>query len=212
LQEKALDHGMHLSYEHLRLFEVYLNELLEWNSRMNLTGLKEQGKMMSELFLDSLIPVPYLPTKGRMLDVGSGAGFPAIVIKVLLPNLKLQLVEANAKKASFIKQVVRLLKLKDTEVINGRIEEVGVKLRLDGFDIISARALANLNQIIKWCSPLLSRNGMLVYFSGNKVDESLRDAEYLLSEQHLSLVHLIPYFLPGVGGGRNIVALKKHED
>jgi len=209
LHEKALDYGIELSGEHLNLFDVYLNELIEWNSRMNLTGLNELGRMILELFLDSLIPVPYLPAKGRMLDVGSGAGFPAIVIKVLLPNLKLHMVEANSKKASFLKQVIRLLKLDDIEVVNGRIEMVGDKLRPDGFDIVSARALANLNQIINWCSHLLSPNGLLLYFSGSKVDESLKNCEYLMKEQRLTLARLIPYYLPGMQEGRNIVVLRK---
>jgi 16S rRNA (guanine527-N7)-methyltransferase len=177
---------------------------------MNLTGVKERRRMILELFLDSLIPVPYLPSEGRMLDVGSGAGFPAIVIKILLPDLKLQLVEANAKKVSFIKQVIRLLKLSDIEVVNGRIETVGTRLRLDGFNIITARALTNLNQFINWCSQLLSYDGILVYYSGNRVDEDLKNAEYLLKDKHLSLARLIPYSLPGIQVGRNTVILRKN--
>jgi 16S rRNA (guanine527-N7)-methyltransferase len=176
---------------------------------MNLSGITERGRMISELFLDSLVSVPYLPIKGRMLDVGSGAGFPALVIKVLLPDLKLYLVEANSKKTSFLKQIIRLLKLNDIEVINGRIETEGDKLRLDGFDIISARALANLNQIINWCSPLLSKNGLLVYFSGSRVDDSLTDAEYLMKDQNLTIAQAIPYSLPSIQDRRNIVILEK---
>jgi 16S rRNA (guanine527-N7)-methyltransferase len=176
---------------------------------MNLTGLAEPGRMILELFLDSLISVSYLPMKGRMLDVGSGAGFPAIVIKVLLPNLKLHLVDANSKKTSFLKQVIRLLKLDNVEVINGRIEMVKGRLCPDGYDIITARALANLKQIINLCSPLLSHEGLLVYFSGSRVDENLKDCEYLMKDQHLSLAQSIPYCLPGMQDDRYIVILRK---
>lgn len=176
---------------------------------MNLTGIDERGRMISELFLDSCIPVPYIPEKGRMLDVGSGAGFPAIVIKVLLPDIKLILVEANSKKTSFLKQIIRLLGLEDIEVVNGRIEKLGDRLRSNGFDIISARALADLDQIINWCSPLLSEGGVLVYFSGSKVDENLKNCEYLMKDQNLTLAESIPYVLPGRRCIRNIVILKK---
>jgi 16S rRNA (guanine527-N7)-methyltransferase len=195
--------------EQLALFEIYLNELEEWNSLMNLTGIKERDRLISELFLDSLVPVPYLPSHGRMLDVGSGAGFPAIVIKILLPGLKVQLVESNSKKASFIKQIIRLLKISDVEVINERLEILRDKIRLNEFDVITARALANLKQFVTWCSLLISPDGMLIYYSGSRVDESLKNAEDILKDQHLSLDKIIPYHLPGMQTKRNIVVLRR---
>ena len=209
MHEKALDYGIELSGEQLNLFDIYLNELIEWNSRMNLTGLKEQGRMIVELFLDSLIPVPYLPEKGRMLDVGSGAGFPAIVINVMLSNLKSHLVEANSKKASFLKQIIRLLKLDNIKVINGRLEMSGDMLHPDGYDVISARALAGLDQIINWCSPLLSSSGMLVYFSGSSPERDLKDCEHLIKEHNLTIARSIPYSLPGMRDSRTLVILAK---
>jgi 16S rRNA (guanine527-N7)-methyltransferase len=177
---------------------------------MNLTGIKEHDRLMSELFLDSLVPVPYLPSQGRMLDVGSGAGFPAIVIKILLPGLKLQLVESNSKKANFIKQIIRLLKISDVEVINGRLETVGNKIRLNGFDVVTARALTNLKEFVTWCSFLLSPDGMLIYYSGSRVEESLKSAEDVLKAQHMSLDKIIPYYLPGMQTKRNIVVLRRN--
>lgn len=176
---------------------------------MNLTGIDERGRMIIELFLDSLIPVPYLPLKGRMLDVGSGAGFPALVIKLLIPGLKLYMVEAGSKKVSFLKQVIRLLRISDIEAVNGRVEVVGDKLVAEGFDIISARALADLKRVIRWCSHLLSNKGLLVYFSGCGVEENLKSCEGLMRERHLTVDHLIPYHLPGMQESRGIIILKK---
>jgi len=198
-----------LSESHLALFDVYLKELVEWNTFMNLTGINERGRMIIELFLDSLIPVPYLPPKGRMLDVGSGAGFPALVIKLLLPDLNLYMVEAGSKKVSFLKQIIRLLKMSGIEVVNGRIQVVGEKLVAEGFDIISARALADLKRIISWCSHLLSNKGLLVYFSGSGVEEILKGCEELMRERHLTVDRLIPYHLPGMPESRSIIILKK---
>jgi 16S rRNA (guanine527-N7)-methyltransferase len=210
MAEKASDYGVRLSEGHLRLFSLYLSELIEWNSRMNLTGIKERSRMILELFLDSLVAVPYLPLSGRMMDVGSGAGFPAIIIKIMLPDLSLQLVESNSKKANFIKQVVRVLRLPDVEVINKRIEEVRNGFYHDGFDVITSRALTNLKQLVNWCSPLLSPKGMLVYFSGSMVGESLKDTEILLEDQGLFLDRVIPYNLPGLKAQRNIVVLRRN--
>jgi len=209
MAEKASYYGVCLSEDHLSLFELYLNELIEWNSRMNLTGIRERGRMILELFLDSLVAVPYLHPSGSMLDVGSGAGFPAIVIKVLLPGLKLQLIESNSKKANFIKQVIRLLRLPDVEVINKRIEDFRSESSYDGFDVITSRALTNLKQLVNWCSPLLSPNGMLVYYSGNMVDENLKDTEILFKDQRLFSDRVIPYDLPGLKTQRNIVVLRR---
>jgi 16S rRNA (guanine527-N7)-methyltransferase len=210
MAEKASDYGVRLSEGHLRLFDLYLSELIEWNSRMNLTGIKERSRMILELFLDSLVAVPYLPLSGRMMDVGSGAGFPAIIIKILLSDLSLQLIESNSKKANFIKQVARVLRLPGIEVINKRIEEVRNGFYHDGFDVITSRALTNLKQLVNWCSPLLSPKGMLVYFSGSMVNESLKDTEILLEDRGLFLDRVIPYNLPGLKAQRNIVVLRRN--
>jgi 16S rRNA (guanine527-N7)-methyltransferase len=178
---------------------------------MNLTGITEPERMIIELFLDSLIAVPHIPSTGRMLDVGSGAGFPAVVIKLLVPDIRLYMVEANSKKVSFLKQVMRLLKLDGIEVINGRIELIKKKLPPDGFDLISSRALANLNQIINWCAGLLADEGRLVYFSGSRVDQDLENSKHLMSDYYLAVDHLVPYHLPGMRGSRSIVILRKEK-
>jgi 16S rRNA (guanine527-N7)-methyltransferase len=198
-----------LSEEHLRLFDLYLNELIEWNSRTNLTGMRERSRMILELFLDSLVTVPLLPLSGGVLDVGSGAGFPAIVIKILLPGLSLQLVESNSKKANFLKQVIRLLRLSNVEVINKRIEEVGIEICPNGFDVVTSRALTNLKQLVNWCSVFLSTKGKLVYYSGSGINENIKDAEILIKDRGLLLDRVIPYHLPGMKTERNIVVLKR---
>jgi len=204
-----MDCGIKLSQKHLDLIEVYLKELIEWNSRMNLTGITEPGRMIVELFLDSLIAVPHIPPMGRMLDAGSGAGFPAVVIKLAVPDLSLRLVEANSKKVSFLKQVIRLLKLDSIEVMNGRIESIKEELGPGGFDVVTSRAMAGLNQIIKWCAGLLDGGGRLVYFAGSRVEEDLENSRLMMPDYNLSVDQLVPYQLPGMKGGRSLVILRK---
>jgi 16S rRNA (guanine527-N7)-methyltransferase len=209
LHEKAVNFGIDLSQQHLNLFSTYMDELLEWNRRINLTGLSERKRIIIELFLDSLIPAPFIPERGRMLDVGSGAGFPGIVIKIYRPHLKVCLLEASSKKISFLKQVIRLLKLADIDVVNGRIEMDEDKLHSDGYHIITARALAGLDQIITWCSPFLSTDGILIGFLGSNAGNELKKSEVSLEANSLVIDRLIPYFLPGMQSERTLAIFKK---
>ncbi|OGP97262.1 MAG: 16S rRNA (guanine(527)-N(7))-methyltransferase RsmG [Deltaproteobacteria bacterium RBG_19FT_COMBO_46_9] len=209
LSEKALDFGIDLSQRHLDLFGAYMDELLEWNRRINLTGLSERKRIIIELFLDSLIPTPFIPEKGRMLDVGSGAGFPGIVIKVCRPHLKTCLMEANSRKTSFLKQVVRLLKLSDVDVVNGRIESDKDKLHPDGYHFITARALAGPDRIITWCSPFLCSGGLLITFLGSGAVDELEKCGIALETNFLVVDRLIPYSLPGMRSGRTLALLRK---
>jgi 16S rRNA (guanine527-N7)-methyltransferase len=209
LCEKAFDFGIDLSQHHLNLFSSYMDELLEWDRRMNLTGLSERKRIIIELFLDSLIPTPFIPERGRMLDVGSGAGFPGIVIKIYHPHLKTCLLEANSKKTSFLKQVIRLLKLVDIEVVNGRIEMDKEDLNSDGYNIITARALAGLDQIVTWCSPFLSIDGILIGFLGSNAATEIEKSRIAMKTQSLVVDRLIPYSLPGMSSGRTLAILKK---
>ncbi len=183
-------------------------ELLDWNQGMNLIGLSDRDRIINELLLDSLIPLTFIPEVGKLLDVGSGAGFPGLIIKICRPRLKTVLLEANHKKTSFLKQVIRLLQLNDIEVINGRIEG-NVKLHPDGYNFITARALAPLELIIGWLSPFLSGDGIMIGFLGDKAEISLKKSRYAMQDKSLMVDRLIPYSLPGVRSGRTLAVLKK---
>lgn len=209
LNDKARDFGLHLSQYHLNLFRIYLTELKDWNQRINLTGLKSSERMVIELFLDSLIPVPFLPDTGRMLDVGSGAGFPGIPLKIYRPQLMTHLLETNSKKVSFLKQVIRLLGLKEIHVIKGRIEKDGGTLHPEGYHLITARALAGLSKTVAWCSPFLRPSGLLVSFLGSHAEEDLKGCERIMEANRMVIYRKIPYILPGKRSKRNTVIFKK---
>ncbi|MGD2125215.1 MAG: 16S rRNA (guanine(527)-N(7))-methyltransferase RsmG [Desulfobacteraceae bacterium] len=201
--------GIGLSQHQLDLIRIYLDELCDWNRRINLTGLSGRERIVVELFLDSLIPAPFLPKEGRMLDVGSGAGFPGLPLKILNPHLKTHLLEANSKKVSFLKQVIRLLQLKEVKVIRGRIEKDENNLHGDGYHIITARALANLGQTIVWCTPLLCPDGLLVSFLGPRAKEEIEATRAVMEGHGLRVHKMIRYFLPGKEAERNIVLFEK---
>jgi len=211
LAETAAAFEIHLSSSEIHLFRVYLLELWEWSTRFNLTGLKTRQRMAIELFLDSLIPAPFLPDEGSMLDVGSGAGFPGVPLKIIHPRLDTWLLETNARKVRFLKQIVRSLDLQGVRVIQGRVEKPGEWVCVRGFHVITARALADLPQIILWCAPLLLQDGLLVAFMGAEGEKILEQNKHILTSRGLWVHKHLPYLLPGKKTKRHTFILKKHE-
>jgi len=205
----AHDFGVALSAFQLDLMSLYLKELWAWNRKFNLTGLCSRKEIVKELLIDSLIAAAFLPKEGRLLDVGSGAGFPAIPLKICNPGLDALLIEANAKKVSFLKQAVRLTGLSGVNVIRGRVEKKGGLLNPEGYHIITARALASLPQTLAWCAPYLMPQGILVNFQGTQFQKALRESSLVMKEHRLLLKASIPYTLPGKDFQRNLLIFTK---
>ena len=207
LTEKAHKYGIKISPHQLDLFRAYVDELWEWNLQMNLIGLSSRSRIVIELLLDSIIPAPFMPTKEKMLDVGSGAGFPAIPLKILIPSLKMSLIEANSKKVSFLKHIIRQINLKEIEVIRGRIEPGRLEDR--AFSLITARAIAGLGQTLSWCGPHLCQGGLMICFLGPHAERDLRENRKVMESQGLVLHKKISYILPTKKTDRNAVIFRR---
>jgi 16S rRNA (guanine527-N7)-methyltransferase len=208
-RKEALHFGITLSSPQLHRFRVYLDELWEWNRRINLIGMDTRKRVLIELFLDSLMPAPFLPDRGKMLDVGSGAGFPGLPLKIFLPDYDLHIVESNAKRVGFLRQAIRLLGLERALVVRGRIEESGSGLSTTGYDVVTAKALAPLSRTITLCAPFVANGGLLVGFLGNRPDEALESAGSVMDGHGVSLFKKIPYRLPGKTSRRWIGFIRK---
>jgi len=209
LIRQALDFGIAITEQQAQSFVIYLEELWSWNRHKNLIGLSVPDKIITELLLDSLIPAPFLPTQGKLLDVGSGAGFPALPLKIYLPNLTVHLLEPNQKKVSFLKQAIRLLKLNGIEVIKARLEAEESRLKSEAYDIITTRAFTPLSQTISWCRPLLKPGCRLVCFLGSQGPADLEKAEPELQNQALKTEKTLSYLLPGKAEQRHTVIFLK---
>lgn len=209
LHEHAVNYGIELSQKQIDLFKTYLDELTEWNRKINLTGLSTNEKIINELFLDSLIPAPYLPKKGRLLDVGSGAGFPGIPLKINSPELHVHLLEPNSKRTRFLKHIIRLLRLENIDVLKGHIEKAGDILYPGGYNIVTSRALSGLPQIIDWCAPCLLQDGILIGFLGIEAEDTIQKCQPALNRHRLELLNKSSYVLPGKNTKRTTVILKK---
>jgi 16S rRNA (guanine527-N7)-methyltransferase len=205
----ALNYGATLTTPQIDLINIYLHELWEWNKKINLTGLTSRERIIKELLVDSLIPSPYMPEEGNLLDIGSGAGFPAIPLKISKPRLKIHLMEITSKKVSFLKQVVRITHLDDIDIIRGRIEKDGALLRSEGYDIITARALADLPQTLAWCAPHLKSGGLIFRFHGSRFEKALKEGAEVIRSHQLVLSKTVPYRLPGKDSMRHLLIFRR---
>jgi 16S rRNA (guanine527-N7)-methyltransferase len=205
----AAGYGIVLSERQSHLLQVYLEELIRWNRRMNLTGPLTRERMIAELFLDSLIPGPFIPLTAKILDVGSGAGFPGLPLKIQGPDRDIDLLEIKSKRVSFLKHIIRLLQLRDVEVLQGRVEEIQSDLARAGYQVVTARAVADLSQVIVWCAPLLSPGGLLVSFLGSGYEGDLKYSDPMMGEHGLVQQKVIPYELPGKKTRRHTVIFRK---
>ena len=183
--------------------------LIEWNSKINLVGTNDRHRIINELVLDSVVPIPYLPEKGNLVDLGSGAGFPAVIMKILKPGLDIKLVESNGKKVSFLKYAIHSLQLKGIIAINKRIEFLTDKIKEWGCDIVTSRAMANLENIIQLSDPFLSPGAIITGFLGKNGEVGLKNIQGLLVNYHLNIKNSITYNLPEKDAERTIVLLEK---
>lgn len=173
LFEGAKGFGINLTHQQLSLFMAYLEALLQWNRTHRLTAISDPRDIIIKHFLDSLSPVKILPSLRNMilLDVGSGAGFPGIPLKILYPELKLFLLDASEKKASFLHYLIGLIKLKNVRVLNLRLESLDREKQYVGrFDLVVTRGFGKISHLLQSCKSLLKPTGKVLIFRGDKSD------------------------------------------
>ncbi len=207
LHETSCEIGVRLSAPQAELFWLYLQELLEWNRTFPLTAVTDPADIVIKHFVDSLSPLPYLEASTNLLDIGSGAGFPGIPLKIATPDLRLSLVDANRKKVSFLKQVVRTLKLRGVAVHHGRVEDLPPPDQ--PFTTIISRAFRRLEPLLDLVSPLLSPECLLVAMLGPTRAPEHRRFRELASAHGLQLSRLVALELPRGRGGRTLVFFRK---
>ena len=201
--------GLKLSWDQTHKLGIFLDELEEWSKKFNLTGLASRQSIINELLIDSMMPTSFMPGNGNLLDIGSGAGFPAIPIKICKPSLQCQLMEPNSKKISFLKQIIRLAELEKIDVIKGRIEDEEGLLHPEGYDVITSRGLAPLPQFLTWGAPHLTPGGLIVAFLGSQSKEALKKSADVIRKNNLFLFKSISYSLSGKSSERNLLILKR---
>jgi len=165
-------------------FEVYRRELLKWNEKTNLISEKSAGEIESRHFLDSLTALKFIGSENsRIIDIGSGAGFPGIPLKIACKTLQLYLVETNRKKVSFLKHIVRLLNLTDTVVLHERVENLLQDARWkEFFDVLISRAAFKLPEMLPWGAFFLKPSGRLIALKGKDMAAEFSQAEAVAAQ------------------------------
>ena len=204
--------NIHLSGRQVTALGIYEKELLEWNQKFNLTAIRDVESIRTKHFLDSFSCVlawkaspPHL-----LIDIGTGAGFPGIPLKILYPSMKLTLVESVGKKAKFCQHIVRVLGLEQVEVIQARAEELGQKSgHRERYDWAIARAVANLNVLSEYLLPLVRLGGTVLAQKGESGPAEAQSAEEAMKLLGGKLKQLIPVNLPSVAEDRYLVVVEK---
>ncbi len=223
LSEAARNMGFALALAHQRMFQTYYEELIAWNQRFNLTAVTDYEHVQIRHFLDSLSCLlavgsskggrwwPGVPAPGlRVIDVGSGAGFPGLPLKILYPRLDLTLLEATGKKAEFLKHMVTHLEMSKVAVIHGRAEELGQdEAHRESYDLVLARAVADLPVLVEYLLPLCRLGGRCIAQKGNSAHEELTMAQYAISLLGGEVHYVVPVELPGLAETRYLVVINK---
>ncbi|MGD8444228.1 MAG: 16S rRNA (guanine(527)-N(7))-methyltransferase RsmG [Desulfobacterales bacterium] len=167
--------GIDFDHTQNRLFCVHAVELIKWNRKINLTTLTDPIEVASNHFLDSLVPSRLIPPHAaKLLDIGSGGGFPGIPLKVLLPELSVTLIDASRKKVNFLKHVIRTLELENIEALHLRAEDLATQSSyMNRFDVIISRALTSLESFVRLALPLLAYGGIIMAMKGQVEGEEL---------------------------------------
>lgn len=175
--QALLDKGITLSQKQIQQFELYYQTLVEWNEKMNLTAITNKEDVYLKHFYDSLtISFDYPLNNQSLCDIGAGAGFPSIPLKIVYPDLKITIVDSLSKRITFLKHLVQVLQLNDVSAISARAEEYAKDHR-ESFDIVTARAVARLNILDELCLPLVKIDGDFITLKGLKAKEELSEAK-----------------------------------
>lgn len=207
--------GIFLDGGRLEQFGRYYQELVAWNERVNLTTILDWPAVQAQHFLDSLTCALVLPAAARagpyaVVDVGAGAGFPGLPLKILLPRIRLTLIESTAKKAAFLSHVVAALSLDGVTVLAQRAEEAGRHPdHRERYDLAVARAVAQMSVLAEYALPLVRPGGLLVAQKGREVEEEVAAAAEAFATLGGKLREIRPVQLPGLDGPRHLVVVAK---
>lgn len=204
--------NVHISDEQAEALTIYEKELLEWNQKFNLTAIRDTESIRAKHFLDSFSCVLAWKENppASLADVGTGAGFPGLPLKLLYPHLKLTLVESVGKKAKFCEHIVNTLGLKDVSVIHARAEDVGQDpKRREKYDWAVARAVANLNVLSEYLLPLVKVGGTMLAQKGESARAEAESAKQAMKILGGELRELIPVKLPDIAEDRYLVLVDK---
>ena len=207
-------HNFELTDKQKQQFKLYFKMLIEVNEHVNLTRITEEDEVYLKHFYDSITPLftfgAVFKDGATLCDVGAGAGFPSVPLKILKPGLKVTIVDSLQKRLNFLKDLISELGLTDVELVHGRAEDVGQnKLYRERFDIVTARAVARMSVLSEYCLPLVKKDGYFVALKGPKAEDELDDGKKALEVLGGKLIKDEELTLPESEEERTLVLVQK---
>ncbi|MCT4605882.1 MAG: 16S rRNA (guanine(527)-N(7))-methyltransferase RsmG [Marinisporobacter sp.] len=212
LQEGSKELGLTLNEEQIDQFLKYKDLLIEWNEKMNLTAITDEKEVMIKHFLDSLccMSLPFIKENDKVIDVGTGAGFPGIPINIYYPNVNLTLLDSLNKRIKFLQEVCENVGLKAVDFEHGRAEDFGQNKNFrEKYDIVVARAVAQLNILCEYCLPFVRVGGYFICQKGPNIDEEMKTAQKSIEVLGGKFVEKKDIKLPFSHITHNIVVIEK---
>ena len=212
MQENSKVLGFNFSVEQLEKFYKYMNLLIEWNEKMNLTAITEPNDIILKHFIDSITINKYIENNAKVVDVGTGAGFPGIPLSIIRTDLQITLVDSLNKRLIFLQEIKKELELKNIDIVHARAEEFGQnKNYRETFDIATSRAVANLSTLSEYLVPLVKIKGKCVCMKASDADEEIKQAENAINTLGGKIVKTEKFNLPNSDIGRTIIIINKEK-
>ncbi len=210
IEEYAKKINQELKKEQLKQFETYMNLLLEWNEKINLTAITDPEEIILKHFIDSLTISSYISKNSKVIDVGTGAGFPGIPLKIAREDTEVTLLDSLQKRVHFLEEVIDKLELKKITAIHARAEEQGKNKNMrEKYDIATSRAVANLATLAEYLLPFVKLEGYAICMKGPDVDEEIKQSQNAISILGGKIEKVEKFFLPDSDIGRSIILIKK---
>lgn len=199
-----------INEEQANKFYKYMELLLEWNEKMNLTAITEPDEVILKHFIDSITVEKYINKEAKIIDVGTGAGFPGIPLSIIRNDLNITLMDSLNKRIKFLDEVVEKNNLINVDTVHSRAEELARNSDYrEKFDIATSRAVASLNVLLEYMVPFVKVGGYCICMKGSNVDEELNNAKKALDVLNCKVEKVERFNLPGSDYGRNIIIIKK---
>lgn len=210
MEEKLKVLNIKINEKQIKRLYNYMNLLIEWNEKINLTAIIEPKEIITKHFIDSLTVLKYVEDIDSIIDIGTGAGFPGIPLKIVSEGINCTLLDSLNKRLNFLNEVITKLELKDIKTIHARAEELGIKNEHRGqYNIAVSRAVAPLNILLEYISPYVKVGGKCICMKGPNVEEELKASKNAIQKLNLKISKIENFILPGTDNIRNIIVLEK---
>ncbi len=210
LKEGAAQLGCPLEERALSQFETFMALLLDWNTRMNLTAITDPKEVVAKHFLDSLTILPLLGQQDTLIDVGTGAGFPGIPLKIARPSLEVTLMDALNKRITFLQEVANTLNMANITCLHSRAEDAGVqKSHREVYDVAVSRAVAHLSILAEYCLPFVKTGGKFISMKGAAATEEIHDAKAAIMKLGGEVSDVVTVQLPFTDITHSLVVISK---